>query len=243
MYFLQLSAFIILLFMHKSHSLPEGFCNRAESQQILRICTEDRMQDATTAYIDTFEASKFRNTSCECHILPSSHYTILVFKMIIITQGSPLKFEIKGKVLDKKTSAHIVRIEENTKLKFITQTTRKQEGACLAIYPRKPSQEGTFSINCKNVVTTTTTTGTMPVSNSTSQMTETMSSLSSISKSHTFSTKKQKSTAQTKVGPENTTDNGSSGIKVPIVAACIAAFICSAGFVILIVIICRRFVL
>jgi hypothetical protein len=53
----------------------------------------------------------------------------------------------------------------------------------------------------------------MPVSNSTSQVTDTMSSLSSISKSHTLLPKKQKSTAQTKVGPENTTDNGSSGIK------------------------------
>jgi hypothetical protein len=39
-----------------------------------------------------------------------------------------------------------------------------------------------------------------------------MSSLSSISKSHTLSTQKQKSTAQTKVDPENTTDNESSGI-------------------------------
>jgi hypothetical protein len=60
--------------------------------------------------------------------------------------------------------------------------------------------------------TTATTTETMPVSNSTSQVTETMFSLSSISKSHALLTKKQKSTAQTKVGPENTTGNGSSGM-------------------------------
>jgi hypothetical protein len=43
-------------------------------------------------------------------------------------------------------------------------------------------------------------------------MTETMSSLSSISESHTLSTQKQKSTAQTKVYPENSTDNESSDI-------------------------------
>jgi hypothetical protein len=52
----------------------------------------------------------------------------------------------------------------------------------------------------------------MPYQNSTSQMTETMSSLSSIAKAHTMLTKKKKSTAQTKVVSENTTSNGSSRI-------------------------------
>ncbi|XP_060562295.1 uncharacterized protein LOC132721929 [Ruditapes philippinarum] len=211
MYFLQLLAFIILFFMYKSHSLPDGFCSRTDSKQILRICTEDRMLNTKTAYIDTIQAPKFRNTSCECHILPSSYYTILVLRMINITQGSQLKFEIMGNVFDRITRSRLVRIQGNTKLKFITHTTREQEGACLAIYPKNP--DDTFSIHCTNVVTTTTTTTTtekMPVSNSTSQMTQTMSSLSSISKSHTLSTKKQKST---KVGHENTADNGSSGSK------------------------------
>jgi hypothetical protein len=55
--------------------------------------------------------------------------------MINITQGSPLEFEIMGKVFDKIFSSSYLRIQENTKLMFITQTTRKQEGACLAIYP------------------------------------------------------------------------------------------------------------
>jgi hypothetical protein len=93
------------------------------------------MPNTTTAYIDTIEAPKFKNTSCECRIIPSSHKADLVFSMINVIRGSQLKFEIKGKVLDKITSSHKVRIQEITDLKFMTHTTRKQEGACLAIYP------------------------------------------------------------------------------------------------------------
>jgi hypothetical protein len=94
----------------------------------LKICTDDWMNDTTTA-------PKFKNTSCEFRISPFRNRANLVITMINITQGSQLKFEIKGKVIDKKTSSCSVRIQENTKLKFITKTTRKQEGDCLAIYP------------------------------------------------------------------------------------------------------------
>jgi hypothetical protein len=52
----------------------------------------------------------------------------------------------------------------------------------------------------------------MPVLNTTSRVTGTMTSLQSIPKSHILPTKKQKFTAQTKVWHENSTDNGRSGI-------------------------------
>ncbi|XP_060598376.1 uncharacterized protein LOC132752111 isoform X2 [Ruditapes philippinarum] len=211
MCFLHLLTFIILLFLYESQSLQEGFCGNVVKTSVLRICTEDRMQDATTAYIDTIEAPKFKNTSCECRIFPSRNRASLMFEMINITQGSQLKFKIKGNVFDKLSSSRSVRIQENTKLKFITNTTRKQEGACLAIYQknRNPRQEVKFSIRCKKVASRATTIETMPVSNSASQVPGIMAPLSSNSKSHTLSTKK--SSAQTKVGLDST-DNRRIGI-------------------------------
>jgi hypothetical protein len=94
------------------------------------------MLDTTTAYIDTIEAS-FKNTYCECRILPSRKKTNLLFVMINVTHRSQLKFEIKGKVIDTKISSYSVSIQKNTELnlKFISHSTRTQEGACLAIYP------------------------------------------------------------------------------------------------------------
>jgi hypothetical protein len=52
----------------------------------------------------------------------------------------------------------------------------------------------------------------MSVLNTASRVTGTMTSLQSISKSHTLTTTKTKFTAQTKVWRKNSTDNGRSGI-------------------------------
>jgi hypothetical protein len=69
------------------------------------------MLDTTTAYIDTIEAS-FKNTYCKCRIIPSRNKANLLFVMINVTHGSPLKFEIKGKVIDTIISSHLVRIRK-----------------------------------------------------------------------------------------------------------------------------------
>jgi hypothetical protein len=104
---------------------------------VLRICTDDRINDTTTAYIDTIEAPKFRNTYCKCRISPSRKKTNLLFVMINVTHRSPLKFKLKGKVIDTKINSQSERIKKNTELnlKFISHSTRTREGACLAIYP------------------------------------------------------------------------------------------------------------